>query len=72
MGGFWYSHEELQYARKVVSYNETVASGGAKPELLPSFASLFPEDTRQVGTGFHFPHTALTIPLNEVACNSRV
>jgi hypothetical protein len=58
MGGFSCSHEELQYARKVVSYNETVASGGAKPELLPSFASLFPEDTRQVGAVLHFPHPA--------------
>jgi hypothetical protein len=65
MGGFYCSHEELQYARKVVSYNETVASGGAKPELLPSFASLFPEDTRQVGAVLHFLHSALwfvTIP----------
>jgi hypothetical protein len=55
MGGFSCSHEELQYARKVVSYNETVASGGAKPDLLPSFASLFPEDTRQVGISLTRP-----------------
>jgi hypothetical protein len=42
------SHEELQYSKKVVEYNEIVANGGIKPDLMQSFASLFPEDTKQV------------------------
>ena len=51
-GPYGYSHEEMQYAKKVVSYNEILANGGVKPDLLQSFASLFPEDTRQVGPLF--------------------
>jgi len=41
------NHVELQYAKKVVAYNEAVSGGGVKPDLLASFASLFPEDTDQ-------------------------
>ena len=32
---------------QVVAYNEAVSGGGVKPDLLASFASLFPEDTDQ-------------------------
>jgi len=38
---------ELQYSKKVVEYNQIVAAGGVKPDLLKSFASLFPEESDQ-------------------------
>jgi len=41
------NHTELQYAKKVVAYNEAVSGGGVKPDLFSSFSSLFPEDSEQ-------------------------
>ena len=38
------SHHELLYARAVVTYNSSVASGGVKPDLLKLLASLFSEE----------------------------
>ncbi|XP_023321821.1 nuclear pore complex protein Nup93 [Eurytemora carolleeae] len=41
------SNLELQYAKKVVQYNQTVALGGVRPDLMGSFKSLFPEEVDQ-------------------------
>jgi len=41
------THLELQYAKKVVQYNETIAAGSIKLDLMGSFASLFPEESDQ-------------------------
>lgn len=38
------SQHELLYARAVVTYNEAVASGGVKPDLLESLSGLFSEE----------------------------
>ena len=38
------SHHELLYARAVVTYNSSVASGGVKPDLLKLLAELFSEE----------------------------
>jgi len=38
---------ELQYSKKVIEYNQIIAAGGIKPDLLNSFASLFPEESDQ-------------------------
>ena len=41
------THLELMYAKKVVSYNQTVASGGIRPDLMGSFTAAFNEETEQ-------------------------
>jgi len=38
------SHHELAYARAIITYNSSVASGGVKPDLLPMLADLWTED----------------------------
>ena len=38
------SHHELVYARAVVTYNSSVASGGVKPDLLTMLSDLWTEE----------------------------
>ena len=38
------SHHELVYARAVVTYNSSVASGGVKPDLLAMLSDLWTEE----------------------------